>query len=332
MGSFDIISPLTGDRLHSKGVVILDTPKNLNRLTVPAFLRFEKIRLSSGEWIVALLFLLPALLHFGLFKYYPVFYSFALSLHRGRLLDPFDRFLGAYHYTFLLQDSYFWQGIQNAILYTFARVPVGAAISLALALLLMNNYRGRLFFRVAWYVPVVVSSVAQVQIFIWLYNPEYGILNYLLTQLGLSPLLWLGHPNTALLSLILLGLWGSTPFTMIIYMAALGSIPNDYYEAAEIDGANAWNRFWRITLPLLMPTTFFVLITQAIGALTLFEPVYLMTGGGPLGSTTMPGYQIYEAAFEFNLWGRGSALAVIFFIIVLSITMIQYKYTPESYT
>ncbi|MBI1298022.1 ABC transporter permease subunit [bacterium] len=312
--------------------MILDAPKNLNRLTIPAFLRFEKMRLTSGEWIVALLFLLPALLHFGLFKYYPVLYSFALSLHRGRLLDPFDRFLGAYHYTFLLQDSYFWQGIQNALLYTIARVPVGAAISLALALLLMNNYTGRLFFRVAWYVPVVISSVAQVQIFIWLYNPEYGILNYLLTEMGFSSLMWLGHPNTALLSLILLGLWGSTPFTMIIYMAALGSIPNDYYEAAEIDGANAWNRFWQITLPLLMPTTFFVLITQAIGALTLFEPVYLMTGGGPLGSTTMPGYQIYEAAFEFNLWGRGSALAVIFFIIVLSITMIQYKYTPESYT
>ena len=119
---------------------------------------------------------------------------------------------------------------------------------------------------------------------------------------------------------------------MIIYMAALGAIPGEYYEAAEIDGANGWQRFWRITLPLLMPTTFFVLITQTIQSLTLFEPVYLMTGGGPLNSTTMPGYQIYEAAFEFNLWGRGSALAIIFFIFVLGFTIIQYKYTPESFT
>lgn len=291
-----------------------------------------KPRFRRTETLVALLFLLPALLHFAVFKYYPVGYSFALSLHRGRLLDPFDRFLGTYHYEFLLQDEYFWQGLGNAFVYAIGRVPIGAAISLLLALLLVQNFPGRLFFRLAWYVPVVISSVAQVQIFIWLYHPQYGVLNYLLQQLGVAPLQWTGHPDSALISLILLGLWGSVPFTMVIYMAALGTIPSEYYEAASIDGASAWQRFWKITLPLLMPTSFFVLITQTIQSLTLFEPVYLMTGGGPMGSTTMPGYQIYEAAFEFNLWGRGSALAIIFFIIVLGFTIIQYKYTPESFT
>ena len=305
----------------------------INNRTIPGWSRLEsRFRVRSKESVIAFVFLLPALLHFAIFKYYPVAYSFALSLHRGRLLDPFDRFVGAYHYRFLLTNDYFWQGLLNALVYTIARVPVGAAISLALALLVTQNYRERLFFRVAWYVPVVISSVAQIQIFIWLYHPQYGILNYGLELMGFSPLLWTEHPDTALFSLILLGLWGATPFTMIIYMAALGTIPSSYYEAAEIDGASAWHRFWRITLPLLMPTTFFVLITQTILALTLFEPIYLMTGGGPLGSTTMPGYQIYEAAFEFNLWGRGSALAVIFFIIVLAITVFQFKFTPESYT
>lgn len=297
--------------------------------TAPAPHRLRRI---SNEWMIAAVFLLPGLIHFLVFKYYPVAYSFLLSLHRGRLLDPFDRFVGAYHYQFLLRDSYFWQGVANAFLYAVARVPIGAAIALMLALLLSQHYPGRLFFRVAWYVPVVISSVAQIQIFIWLYNPEYGILNYLLRSLGFSPLLWIAHPNTALLSLILLGLWAATPFMTVIYMAALSSIPEDYYEAAKIDGASAWQRFWRITLPLLMPTTFFVMITQTIQCLTLFEPIYLMTGGGPMGSTTMPGYQIYEAAFEFNLWGRASALAVIFFFIVLAFTLIQYKFTPESYT
>ena len=297
--------------------------------TVGAAPKFWRI---SNEWVAATLFLLPALLHFLIFKYYPVAYSFALSLHRGRLLDPFDRFVGAYHYLFLLRDSYFWQGVINAFLYALARVPIGAAIALALALLLSQHYRARLFFRVAWYVPVVISSVAQIQIFIWLYNPEYGILNYILQSFGFPKLLWIAHPSTALFSLILLGLWGATPFMMVIYMAALGSIPEDYYEAAEIDGANAWQRFWRITLPLLMPTTFFVMITQTIQCLTLFEPIYLMTGGGPMGATTMPGYQIYVAAFEFNLWGRASALAVIFFLIVLAFTIVQYRFTPETYT
>lgn len=306
-----------------------DAQKRQANEAVVAAPKFWRI---SNEWMAATLFLLPALLHFLIFKYYPVAYSFALSLHRGRLLDPFDRFVGAYHYLFLLRDSYFWQGVINAFLYALARVPIGAAIALALALLLSQHYQARLFFRVAWYVPVVISSVAQIQIFIWLYNPEYGILNYILQSLGFPKLLWIAHPSTALFSLILLGLWGATPFMMVIYMAALGSIPEDYYEAAEIDGANAWQRFWRITLPLLMPTTFFVMITQTIQCLTLFEPIYLMTGGGPMGATTMPGYQIYEAAFEFNLWGRASALAVIFFLIVLAFTIVQYRFTPETYT
>lgn len=292
----------------------------------------HRLRRISNEWMIAALFLLPGLLHFLIFKYYPVAYSFLLSLHRGRLLDPFDRFVGLYHYQFLLNDGYFWQGIVNAFLYAIARVPIGASISLALALLLSQHYPGRLLFRVGWYIPVVISSVAQIQIFIWLYNPEYGILNYILRSLGFSPLLWIAHPSTALFSLILLGLWAATPFMTVIYMAALSSIPEDYYEAAKIDGANAWQRFWRITLPLLMPTTFFIMITQTIQCLTLFEPIYLMTGGGPMGSTTMPGYQIYEAAFEFNLWGRASALAVIFFFIVLTLTIVQYKFTPERYT
>ncbi|MFC1975599.1 carbohydrate ABC transporter permease [Chloroflexota bacterium] len=308
-------------------------PASAQRTTDSARSSNQKgFRFKSNEGLIALVFMLPALLHFVIFKYYPVAYSFALSLHRGRLLDPFDRFLGAYHYLFLLKNDYFWQGVLNAFVYTIIRVPLGAAISLALALLLTQNYRGRLFFRVAWYVPVVISSVAQIQIFIWLYHSEYGVLNYFLELMGFSPLLWTEHPDTALLSLILLGLWGATPFTMIIYMAALSTIPSDYYESAEMDGANAWHKFWKITLPLLMPTTFFVLITQTILSLMLFEPIYLMTGGGPVGSTTMPGYQIYEAAFEFNRWGRASAVAIVFFIIVAAFTIFQYKFTPESYT
>jgi ABC-type sugar transport system permease subunit len=320
--------------MNSDGQDRLETTEKINRRSIPGWTRLEsKFRFKkSSEWLIALAFLLPALLHFGIFKYYPVAYSFILSLYRGRLLDPFDRFLGAYNYNFLLTNDYFWQGVLNAFIYTISRVPVGAAISLALALLLTQNFPGRVFFRVAWYVPVVISSVAQIQIFIWLYHPQYGILNYLLKLMGFSPLLWTEHPDTALFSLILLGLWGATPFTMIIYMAALSTIPGNYYEAAQIDGANAWQRFWKITLPLLMPATFFVLITQTILSLMLFEPIYLMTGGGPVGSTTMPGYQIYEAAFEFNRWGRASALAIIFFFIVLTFTILQYRYTPESYT
>lgn len=319
--------------MNSESRDSLEVTETFNKKPTLGWLSLKhRFTFKSKESLIALLFLLPALLHFGIFKYYPIAYSFALSLHRGRLLEPFDKFIGIYNYDFLITNEYFWQGVSNAFVYSFFRVPIGAAISLALALLLTQKYRTRVIFRVAWYIPVVISSVAQIQIFVWLYNPQYGILNYFLKLMGFSSLLWTEHPDTALMSIVLLGLWGATPFTMIIYMAALGTIPSDYYEAAQIDGASAWHRFWKITLPLLMPATFFVLITQTIQSLTLFEPIYLMTGGGPLGATTMPGYQIYEAAFEFNRWGRASALAIVFFLIVLVFTIFQYKYTPESYT
>ncbi len=292
----------------------------------------KRLNIKRSETLIAFLFLLPAILHFGLFKYYPTVYSFLLSLFRGRLVEPFDRYVGLMHYQYLMGSSYFWQGIFNVIIYTLWRVPIGAVLSLALALLLVQNYRGRVFFRVAWYIPCVISLVAQVQIFVWLYEPRYGLLNFLLSRVGVAPVNWLYPPDTAMLSLILLGWWGAVPFAMVIYMAALGTIPAELYEAAEIDGAGVWVRFWRVTLPMLMPTTFFVLITQTILAMNLFEPIYLMTGGGPMGSTTMPGYQIYEAAFEFNMWGRASGIAVIFFFIILAFTYLQYKGVPESFT
>ncbi len=285
----------------------------------------------NREQVLAYLFILPVVLHLLTFKYYPVIYSAALSLHKGTLLNPFKRYLGFYHYKFLFTNKYFLRALINTGLYTLGSVPIAAGFGIILAILVFQNHRGRVFFRVIYYTPVVVSVVAMVQIWLWLFNPEhYGLLNMLLEMVGLPRSRWLYHPDTALLSLIFMSYW-TVAFNMVIYLAALTGIPSELYEAARVDGANAWQQFWRITLPALMPTTFFVVIVSTINAFKYFVPIVLMTGGGPMQSTTMVAYQIYEAAFEFNLWGRASAQAFLFFAIVVAVTVVQYKFMPESF-
>jgi ABC-type sugar transport system permease subunit len=164
-----------------------------------------------------------------------------------------------------------------------------------------------------------------------MYNVNYGIFNALLMRLGLPKLEWIYSPKTALMSVMLVYLWQTIPFNMVIYLAALQTVPAQLYEAAQVDGASFWTQFYKITLPIIMPATYFIIIISGINALNVFVQIYLMTSGGPLGSTTMIGYQIYEAAFEFNMWGRGSAIAVMSFLLILCLSFVQYKYIPESY-
>ena len=184
---------------------------------------------------------------------------------------------------------------------------------------------------------VVVQSldrapVAAVQVWSWVLSPErYGLANTVLISLGLKPLQWFYHPNTALASIAILGLWTNIGLNMLIFLAAIKNIPAQLYESATVDGAGPWSQFWYITIPQLMPTIYFVVITSTILALKIFRPILLLTGGGPLNSTTTVAYQIYEQAFQFTRWGRASAQATLFFVIVLAITIIQYRFLPESY-
>ncbi len=283
------------------------------------------------EMIFGILFAAPVVLHLVIFKYYPVLYSIGLSLYRGSLLDPFQKFFGLGNFLFVLRNEYAIRGFLNTFLYGAMYVPGTVVLGIILGLLVSKEYAGKSIFRVAYYTPVVVSIVAAVQVWSWVLSPNnYGLANTVLTSVGLPALQWFYHPGTALASVAVLGFW-SVGLNMLIFLAAIKNIPAQLYESATVDGAGPWRMFWRITIPLLMPTIYFVTITSTILSLRLFEPILLLTGGGPLNSTTTVSFQIYEQAFQFARWGRASAQAAIFFFIVLGITVIQYKVLPESY-
>jgi multiple sugar transport system permease protein len=283
------------------------------------------------EMLFGILFAAPVVLHLVIFKYYPVLYSIGLSLYRGSLLNPFQTFFGSGNYLFVLRNEYAIRGFLNTFLYAFMYVPGTVVLGIILGLLVSKERAGKSLFRVAYYTPVVVSIVAAVQVWSWVLSPNsYGLANIALTSLGLPALQWFYHPNTALASVAVLGFW-NVGLNMLIFLAAIKNIPAQLYESATVDGAGPWRMFWRITIPLLMPTIYFVIITATILSMRLFEPILLLTGGGPLNATTTVSFQIYEQAFQFARWGRASAQATIFFFIVLVITVIQYKVLPESY-
>ena len=217
----------------------------------------------------------------------------------------------------------FWQALKNTFLYTVGVVPFGAAASLALALLLNRTILGSGFFRTAFFLPVITSTIAIAVVWLWVYDDNIGLLNLILRGLGFQPVRWLTSSKTALLSMIIMNVWRNAGYHMVIFLAGLQSIPESLYEAATIDGVNTFQRFRYITWPLLVPTTVFVLITNTIFTFQVFGPIYVMTGGGPARSTSVIVYYLYQRAFEFQEMGYASAVAWIIFIILIGLTLFQ---------
>ena len=267
-------------------------------------------------------FVLPSLLFLAIFVVYPILSAFYLSLHRYTLLEA-PVWNGLTNYGLLLDDSRFFKALGNTLLFAVMTVPVGTVISLLLAVLINVPLRGIVFFRTAYYLPVVTSFVAVSFIWLWIYEPQFGVLNRLLETLGLPTLGWLRDPNTALLSIAILSIWKNAGYNMIIFLAGLKGIPEYLYEAAEIDGAGPVQRFWHITVPMLSPTTFFVFIVYFIGALQMFVQAWILTQGGPLDSTLTVVYLIYQNGFEFLKMGYAAAMSVILFVFITLITYIN---------
>jgi ABC-type sugar transport system permease subunit len=223
----------------------------------------------------------------------------------------------------LLEDTRFFKALGNTFLFALMTVPVGTVISLLLAVLINQSLRGIYFFRTAYYLPVVTSFVAVSFIWLWIYEPQFGVLNQLLAAVGLPTFAWLRDPNTALLSIAILSVWKNAGYNMIIFLAGLQGVPRYLYEAAEIDGANAVQRFWHITLPMLSPTTFFVFVVYFIGALQMFTQSWILTQGGPLDSTLTVVYLIYQNGFEFLKMGSAAAMSVVLFVFIALVTYIN---------
>lgn len=270
------------------------------------------------------IFLLPNLLGFLIFIGAPIVSSLAISFTNWDLVGSIH-FIGVDNYVRLLEDPDFWLAFKNTFLFIIGYLPLVMVLGLGCALLLNQKIRFRAVFRATYFLPVVTSWVAVSLVWKWLYNPNYGLINYLLSLIGISGPQWLNDPKTAMLGIVLTSAWKDIGFVMVLFLGGLQNISPSYYEAASIDGANKLREFWSITLPLLTPTTFFVTIISLINSFQVFDQVMIMTEGGPGGATTVLVQNIYNHAFRYFEMGYASAMSWALFIVIFIFTLIQMK-------
>ena len=252
----------------------------------------------------------------------PLVWAFVLSFEQNDLISP-GKWVGLRNYRALLHDPQFSNSVRNSVIYTLVFVPVCVVGSLLVAAALNRRIHGITFYRVAVFVPVVTSTVATATMFNWLLDPDFGLVNAALHKVGIANQGFFRDPHQALMSIVAMTVWGWLGFGVIIYLAALQSVPADLLEAAAIDGCTRWRAFWRVEVPLLAPTTLFLVIWLTINALQLFDEIFVTTKGGPVGSTTVVVYYLYQQAFEFFKGGYASAIAFALFLAILMITVIQ---------
>jgi len=270
----------------------------------------------------AAIFLLPNLVGFLVFMVGPTIGSIAISFSSWSLLNA-PTFAGLQNYSDLLKDSVFWQTLGNTAYYVFVKVPLNMFLSLLLASFLNKEIHGRNALRTIFFLPMVASSVSVALIWQPLLDPTSGMVNKLLSFIHLGPYPWILSPNWAMPSVIMVATWKELGYFMVIFLAGLQGISSTYYEAAEIDGANAVQSFWHITVPLISPTTFFVLITSIIGSFQIFDLTTVLTNGGPANATNTLVMYVYQAGFKFFRMGYASAVAYALFVIILAFTLIQ---------
>lgn len=277
------------------------------------------------EHLVGYLFLSPNLLGFLVFVMLPVIASAVLSFYSWDLFGQ-PKFAGLENYINLVKDNRFWTYLGNTLFFMIGIIP-GMLLSLVLATLLNQKIRGILAFRTMYFLPVISSMVACALIWRWIYNPDFGLLNAALRALGIkSPPDWLSDTHFSKPALILMTTWKGLGYNMLLYLAALQGIPDFLYEAADVDGATGWHKFLHITMPLLAPTHFFILVMSVIGTFQMFGEIYVMTGGGPAGSTTTLVYYIYQYAFRWFQMGYASAISWVLFAFTFTAAMVQWKY------
>ncbi len=294
----------------------------------------QKIQISSGarqmsglerkRALWAYLFLAPNFLFVFIFSFLPILFALFISFTKWTILQP-PVWVGLDNYVRMFKDEVFVRSIFNTLYFLAVITPVRLFLGLFFAILLNQQIHFRNFFRTITFTPWITSGVVVASIWLLMYSPETGMLNYILKVFGLKSLYWLTDPGTAMPSIIIAGLWRSVGWVVIIYLAGLQGIPGEYYEAAQIDGANSLQQFRHITLPLLQPTTLLVLITTMIGSFQMFDLVFVMTDGGPLNSTTVMAHQIYQNAFLFLKMGYASAQSFLLFFFIVILSLLSFR-------
>ncbi|MCD5029575.1 sugar ABC transporter permease [Enterococcus asini] len=286
-------------------------------------------KLRRKNTLTALSFIAPNFIGFFLFTLIPVIFSLILAFMKW---DSFGtpEFVGMKNFSKMLNDDTFWISLKNTFLYTIGVVPLTLICSLGLAILLNKKIRGMKFFRTAFFFPYVTSLVAIAVVWNMLFHPTMGPINQFLKLFIENPPGWTSSSDWALTAIVIVSVWRGMGYYMILYLAGLQSVPKELYEAASMDGAGKWKQFLNVTVPSLRPTTFFVTIMLVINCFKIFDLVQVMTAGGPGRATNVLVYQIYNEAFvKFN-FGYASAIAMVLFVIVLSITVIQFKWNQRQ--
>jgi multiple sugar transport system permease protein len=275
-----------------------------------------------SKYLALAVLLLPSLAGMFCFLMLPVLSSFVLSFAQWDMIGDIA-WIGLDNYVAALTDPAVLTALRNTLVFILGYLPSVVAIALALALLLNRRLKGRIAFRAIYFVPVVTSWVAVSLIWKWLLNPQYGLINYGLSLLGIEGPGWLFDPNWAMAGIILTSVWKDIGFVTVIYLAGLQDIPEPLYEAAGLDGATPWQRFWTITWPMLAPTTFFVTTISLISSFQVFDQVWIMTQGGPAGATSVMVELVYKNAFSYYKMGYASAISWILFALIFAVTIAQ---------
>ncbi|HEX7735091.1 MAG TPA: sugar ABC transporter permease [Ktedonobacteraceae bacterium] len=275
------------------------------------------------------LFLLPALLIFALFVWYPIVLGFVMSFQSIDMISS-PSWVGLLNYRHVFTDPLFGVAWRNTVAFTLYALLFGYLVPIVLALLVNEMRHGKGFFRLAFYLPVMLPPIVTVFLWRWIYNPDSGLLNALLSLIHLPGGLWLETPGTALPALMIIATWSAAGSTMLIYLAALQGVPASLYEAAEIDGANIWRRLWSITLPTIRPIMLLMLVLQVIGTMQVFTEPFTITGGGPQNATMSLVLLIYTYAFQNADFGGASALSVLLFLALAVFALIYMRMTRTS--
>ncbi len=285
----------------------------------------KKLSKKFKDLPVALTFLAPSIIIFSVFVFFPLAFSLYLSFHDWDMISPDSVFVGLKNFEQLLfKDSLFIKVLLNTTIFSVAVVVIAMGLGLALAIVLNRKIAGRNIYRAAIFMPYVTSAAAMALVWLWIFDPKYGLLNDVFRLAGITGPEWLASVDWALPALIIMTIWRFVGYDMLIFIGGLQSLSTEVIEAARVDGADGWSLFWKITFPLLSPTTFFIAVTSFITMFQNFETVYVMTRGGPVDSTNMIVFYLYQNAFQFFEAGYASAIAVILFIIVVGLTAVQF--------
>jgi multiple sugar transport system permease protein len=290
--------------------------------------RFKSISFRRKQ-ILPYLLVSPYLIFVLVFVIFPVLFCFFLTFHKWNIISPM-RFIGTENYARLFHDRLFWKAIGNTLKFLSLHIPLQLVISLFLAQLLNQKIRAASFFRASFFMPVIVSGVVITILWQQLYGFDNGMINRMLAAAGISKKGWLINPDLAIYSIAIMATWKNLGLYVILFLVGLQTVPEQYYEAAKMEGANSWQRFFHITLPMINPTIFLVVVLSTIGGFSLFIEPYIMTSGGPLNQTLSAVLYIYKQAFQYYNMGYSATLGFFYAIMIMTVVILQKRFIEKE--